>query len=78
MEENDDLTPRNDHLARELKKIEGVSSVNIKVDEIDQKTTSVFITIKGNDKLLLEEIEKSLDENNCSLHSVDNILIEDD
>jgi len=67
--------PDSSFLAHELKKIEGVFYVQIKVDEIDQKTTSVFIRIKGVD-IKLEDITDKLEELNCALHSVDEVLIE--
>lgn len=69
-------SPSSFFLAHELKKVAGVTYVQIKVDEIDQKTTSVFIRIKGID-LVLEEITDKLEELNCALHSVDEVIIED-
>jgi len=69
--------PDSSYLAHELKKIEGVYYVQIKVDEIDQKTTSVFIKIKGVN-IKLEDITDKLEELNCALHSVDEVLIQDE
>jgi hypothetical protein len=68
--------PSSSILAHALKEIEGVTYVHIKVDEIDQKTTSVFIKISGYD-IALEAITDKLEEFNCALHSVDEVLIED-
>ncbi|MFX1590354.1 MAG: DUF211 domain-containing protein [Promethearchaeota archaeon] len=68
--------PSNFELARALQEIEGVVFVQIKTDEIDQKTTSVFITIKGTDKLDLETIKDALENMNCALHSVDRVQID--
>ncbi|MHA1294429.1 MAG: DUF211 domain-containing protein [Promethearchaeota archaeon] len=70
--------PSSDLLARTLIKIKGVKRVNIKVDEIDQKTTSIMITITGSDDLSLEEITETLEENNCALHSLDEVTIENE
>jgi len=73
-------SPSSFFLAHELKKISGVTYVQIKVDEIDQKdqkTTSVFIKIIGED-LVLEEITDKLEELNCALHSVDEVSIQDE
>jgi len=42
------------------------------VDEIDQKTTSIYLNIEGID-LSMETINNKLDEMNCSLHSVDTV-----
>lgn len=69
--------PNSSYLAQELKSIEGVTYVQIKVDEIDQNTTSVFINIKGVD-VHLEDITDKLESLNCALHSVDEVSIQDD
>lgn len=69
--------PESSFLALELKSLEGVSYVQIKVDEIDQKTTSVFIRIKGVD-VKLEDITDKLESLNCALHSVDEVSIQDE
>lgn len=68
--------PDNFDLAQALNEIEGVTFVQIKVDEIDQKTTSVFITIKGTDQLSLDTLKKALEDMNCALHSVDRVQID--
>ncbi len=70
--------PNSPTLARALKQIEGVKYVNIRVEEIDQKTTSIIIFIRGNEGLLLDKIVEVLDGNNCALHSVDEVTIQDD
>ena len=70
--------PGNFILARALKNVEGVSYVMIKVDEIDQQTTSIYIRIRGSEKLNIDAVIECLDKNNCSLHSVDEVIISDD
>jgi hypothetical protein len=55
---------------------EGVTYVQIKTDEIDQKTTSIFLTIKGTEDLTLDSIKDILESMNCALHSVDEVIIE--
>lgn len=70
--------PSNDTIARALYELEGVKYVGVKIDEIDQKTTSVFVTIKGTKDLSLEEIKEALEENNCAVHSVDNVIVADE
>jgi len=70
--------PNNPTLARALKEIEGVKYVNIRTEEIDQKTTSIEVIIRGSDGLLLDKIVEVLDSNNCALHSVDEVTIQDD
>ena len=70
--------PTNDLLARTLEKLKGVKYVHIKVDEIDNVTTSVYITIRGNGDTSLDDIKRTLEENNCALHSVDEVIIDND
>jgi hypothetical protein len=55
---------------------EGVTYVQIKTDEIDQKTTSIFLTVKGTEALTLDLIKDILESMNCALHSVDEVIIE--
>ena len=69
--------PSIDSLARNLIKLPGVNRVEIKVEEIDQKTTSITVLIAGSGDMSLDEIEQSLDANNCALHSVDRIMVEE-
>ncbi|MBY8986895.1 MAG: DUF211 domain-containing protein [Candidatus Lokiarchaeota archaeon] len=68
--------PSNYGVAQALDEIPGVQFVQIKTDEIDQKTTSIFITIKGTHELTLEAIKKKLETMNCALHSVDRVQID--
>ena len=70
--------PNSPTLARALKQIKGVKYVNIRVEEIDQKTTSIMVLIRGSEGLLLDKIVEVLDSNNCALHSVDEVTIQDD
>ncbi|MFX1275011.1 MAG: DUF211 domain-containing protein [Promethearchaeota archaeon] len=68
--------PSIDMLARTLEKLDGVKMVEIRVEEIDQKTTSITIVIAGSGAISIEEITETLEANNCALHSVDKVLIE--
>jgi hypothetical protein len=68
--------PDNWELAQVIMEIEGVTFVQIKTDEIDQKTTSVFLTIKGTGDLTLTNIKNALEDMNCALHSVDRVQID--
>ncbi|MFX1574290.1 MAG: DUF211 domain-containing protein [Promethearchaeota archaeon] len=68
--------PGVDLVARTLMEITGVVRVQIKVDELDQKTASLHINIEGNN-LSLEDITESLSSMNCALHSVDEVLMEE-
>ena len=69
--------PTNDKFALTLKKVKGTKYINIKIDEIDQNTTSVFIKIVGTEELSLENIRESLDSLSSSIHSCDEVIIED-
>ena len=63
-------------VAKTLMKINGVSRVRIKVDELDQKTASLHIHVEGIN-LSLEEIIERLGTINCALHSVDEVICEE-
>ena len=69
-------SPDNELIGRTLMQTEGVTYVQIKTDEIDQKTTSIFLTIKGSEDLTLEILKTALESMNCALHSVDEVIIE--
>lgn len=68
--------PTSESVARTLEKLKGVRFVSIKVDEIDQKTTSIFVTIKGTGEMSLDEITETLEKMNCAVHSVDRVQVE--
>jgi len=68
--------PSNYGVAQALEEIPGITFIQIKTDEIDEKTTSVFITIKGTEELSLEAIKDKLESMNCALHSVDRVQID--
>ncbi|MEE9378749.1 MAG: DUF211 domain-containing protein [Candidatus Lokiarchaeia archaeon] len=69
--------PGVDLVARNLLKINGVTKVRIKVDELDQKTASLHINIEGTN-FTLDEIIEILDSMNCTLHSVDQVDMEEE
>jgi hypothetical protein len=68
--------PGVDLVARTLMKINGVTKVRIKVDELDQKTASLHMNIEGTN-LSLDEITEVLGSMNCALHSVDEVNLEE-
>jgi len=68
--------PGLDLLARTIMDVNGVNKVRIKVDELDQKTASLHISIEGIN-LSLEEITDVLATMNCALHSVDEVIWEE-
>jgi hypothetical protein len=68
--------PGVDLVARTLMKINGVSKVRIKVDELDQKTASLHVNIEGIN-ISLDEVTEVLGTMNCALHSVDEVIVEE-
>ena len=68
--------PGVDLLARSLMKIDGVTKVHIKVDELDQKTASLHMNIEGLN-LSLDAVTEVLSSLNCALHSVDEVRMEE-
>lgn len=68
--------PGVDLVARTLMKINGVTKVRIRVDELDQKTASLHMNIEGIN-LSLDEVTEVLETMNCALHSVDEVNLEE-
>jgi len=67
-------SPSVDYVARALMEVNGVKSVKVNLDELDQKTASLHIQITGDD-ISLEVITEKLTSLNCAIHSVDEISI---
>ncbi len=59
-------------LAAQICSIDGVEGINITLMEVDADTESVTITIEG--ELQFEEIKNKLEEWNCSVHSIDQVI----
>jgi len=70
--------PSNFELAKGLKNLSGALYVSIKTEEIDNLTTSIIVTIRGNDQLELKDIQECLEDMNCALHSVDRVVIDNE
>ncbi|MFX1375855.1 MAG: DUF211 domain-containing protein [Promethearchaeota archaeon] len=68
-------SPSIDYVAGALMKIDGIIKVNVKLDELDQKTASLHINITGID-VSLEEITDKLSSLNCAVHSIDSVHYE--
>jgi len=66
--------PNIDVLATELMNLEGITGVEIKVEEIDEKTSSIKVTVHGENFDLYKVIEK-LESLTCAVHSIDEIFI---
>ena len=63
-------------VAQRLSSLKGVSGVNILLDEVDQETETIKITIGGSN-IVYEKIEKELVDMGATIHSVDAVLAGD-
>jgi hypothetical protein len=59
-------------LARKISVLEGVSGVNCTLEEVDQETESIKITIEGN-AIDFDVVEQSISETGAVIHSVDSV-----
>ena len=60
-------------MAKVLSVVDGVSSVNISIAEIDLKVENAKITIEGED-INYEEVEKIIEDMGGSIHSIDEVV----
>ncbi|MFP4171178.1 MAG: DUF211 domain-containing protein [Methanomassiliicoccales archaeon] len=59
-------------LSERLGQMEGVSGVNLTLDEVDQETESIKITIEGS-AIDYEMIQQTIAESGAVIHSVDSV-----
>lgn len=59
-------------LAVTLSSLQGVSGVNVDVQEIDRKTETVKVTIEGSD-IQFGEVKRVIQEAGGALHSIDQV-----
>ncbi|MCE5296461.1 MAG: DUF211 domain-containing protein [Euryarchaeota archaeon] len=59
-------------LAKKLSVVEGVSGVNCSLQEVDQETESIKITIEGNN-VDCDIVEEVISESGAVIHSVDSV-----
>jgi uncharacterized protein len=59
-------------VADRLGDLEGVSGVNISLEEVDAETDSIKITIEGSN-IDYEKVERVLSECGASIHSIDGV-----
>lgn len=59
-------------LSTRLSILEGVSGVNLTLDEVDQETESIKITIEGN-AINYEMVQQAIAESGAVIHSVDSV-----
>jgi hypothetical protein len=61
-------------MSRKLTTIKGVEGVNCTLDEVDQETESVRITLEG-PSIDFEKVEQALRESGAVIHSVDSVSV---
>jgi len=61
-------------MSRKLTSIKGVDGVNCTLDEVDQETESVRVTIEG-PAIDFEKVEQTLRESGAVIHSVDSVSV---
>lgn len=59
-------------LARKLSALEGVSGVNCSLEEVDQETESIKITVEGI-AIDFDVVEQAISESGAVIHSVDSV-----
>ncbi len=59
-------------VAQRLSSLEGISGVNISLEEVDAETDSIKITIEGNN-INYDLVKKEIDECGASIHSIDGV-----
>jgi len=59
-------------VADRLGDLEGVSGVNISLEEVDAETDSIKITIEGSN-IDYEQVERGVSECGASIHSIDGV-----
>ena len=59
-------------LSKKLAVIEGISGVNLTLDEVDQETESIKITIEGRD-IDFDTVKEIIAEFGAVIHSVDSV-----
>jgi hypothetical protein len=60
-------------LARRLSEVEGVLGVNCSLDEVDQETESIKITIEGNN-INCDIVEEVISDSGAVIHSIDSVI----
>jgi hypothetical protein len=59
-------------LSKRLSVLDGVLGVNCTLDEVDQETESVKITIEGND-IDYDQVDHAIRESGAVIHSIDSV-----
>ncbi len=61
-------------VSRKLTGIKGVEGVNCTLDEVDQETESVRVTIEGT-AIDFDKVEQTLRESGAVIHSIDSVSV---
>ena len=64
--------PRIHELATQISELDGVDGINITLIEVDADTETITVTIEG--KFNFDDIKDKLEEWNCSIHSIDQVI----
>jgi hypothetical protein len=59
-------------LSKRLSVLDGISGVNLTIDEVDQDTESIKITIEGT-SIDYDMVEQTISESGAVVHSVDSV-----
>ncbi len=59
-------------LSKRLSSMSGVLGVNCTIDEVDQDTESIKVTIEGN-SINYKKVEKAIKASGAAIHSVDSV-----
>ena len=59
-------------VAQRLSSIDGISGVNISLEEVDAQTDSIKITIEGTD-INYQKVKNEIDQCGASIHSIDGV-----
>jgi hypothetical protein len=73
----DVLKPHNPtiiELTQTIASLEGVSGVNCVVEEVDQETESIKLTIEGL-SIVFEEVQKVIESMGGAIHSIDSVSV---
>ncbi|RLG87445.1 MAG: hypothetical protein DRO39_00475 [Thermoprotei archaeon] len=60
-------------LAEKLAELEGVSTVSVKVNEVDVETLTLTVIVEGND-ITFEDVRSVIEDMGGVIHSVDEVI----
>ena len=69
------LTPSLPEFASFLGELEGVTTVNVTLVEMDEKTESLKVVLEG-PQIELDELKKHMEKQSAVIHSIDQVVVE--